>query len=357
MGWLNGKDHSAQGTVSPVPPAAEPEKALVVPYQQGNVTTTELTRFMPVMDIQQAVQRRDAIVKAMQLLMKEGVDYGKIDDKAGSRPALLQPGADKLCNLFGLVVRYRFLEKVEDWDGKEHGAEPFFYYQIATEVYRGEFLMGEGVGSCCSRESKYRYRKAERACPQCGRENIRKSRDTGWYCWAKTGGCGATFSDGDPSIEGQQAGRKLNPDICDSVNTILKIAYKRAKVSGTINATSAAEFFTQDVEDFSVSDDHIDTGGHPPNTRAAALHVAEQKLATGNVSTKAPWKNMKELAQAFEAIREAAGEVAYRSELERYGWRSFQEMRNAIDNKAPNAKEKAVEAYWHLDAVAHKGVA
>ena len=61
--------------------------------------------------------------------------------------------------------------------------------------------------------------------------------------------------------------------------------------------------------------------------------------------------------QAFQAIREAAGEVAYRDELERYGWRDFQAMRNAIDNKAPNAKEKAVEAYWHLDAIVRKGVA
>jgi hypothetical protein len=31
------------------------------------------------------------------------------------------------------------------------------------------------------------------------------------------------------------------------VNTVLKMAYKRAKVATTINATSASEFFTQDV--------------------------------------------------------------------------------------------------------------
>ena len=41
--------------------------------------------------------------------------------------------------------------------------------------------------------------------------------------------------------------------------------------------------------------------------------------------------------------------------LERYGWRDFQALRNAIDNKAPNAKEKATEAYWHLDAIALPG--
>jgi hypothetical protein len=101
----------------------------------------------------------------------------------------------------------------------------------------------------------------------------------------------------------------------------------------------------------------IDTGGHPPKTRAAAQHVAEQKIANGNVHSSTPWKNMRELAQAFQAIREKVGEVAWREELERYGWRSFQDVRNAIDNKALNAKEKAVECYRDLDLISRKELA
>jgi hypothetical protein len=97
----------------------------------------------------------------------------------------------------------------------------------------------------------------------------------------------------------------------------------------------------------------VDTGGHPLNTRAAAQYVAEQKIATGNLNAalKAPWKNMGELARAFQAMREKVGEVAWREELERYGWRSFQDLRNAIDNRSPQAKEKATECYWHLNAL------
>ena len=213
------------------------------------------------MDMEQALQRREIIIQAMQRLMREGVDYGKIPG-AGDKSALLQPGADKLCNLFGLTAQYTFLEKTEDWSGERHTGEPFFYYQVGTRVFRGEFLLGEGVGSCSSRESRYRWRKAERVCPICGKANIRKSRDGGWYCWKKTDGCGSVFPDGDRSIEGQDAGRKPNPDLADSVNTILKMAYKRAKISGTINATSAAEIFTQDIEDFPNST-HTDAVGHP----------------------------------------------------------------------------------------------
>ena len=355
MGWLNGKDHARASVLAPAPAveAANHTAALVVP-DNGNGITTELARFMPVMDIEQAIARRDLIVRAMKSLMKEGVDYGKIPGT--DKPALLQPGADKLCNLFGLTLQYDFWEKEEDWRGERHGGEPFFYYQVRARVYRGDFLLGEGVGSCSSWETKYRWRKAERTCPMCGKANIRKSREGGWYCWRKTEGCGTVFQDGDLTIEGQETGRKRNPDIFDAVNTILKMAYKRCKISGTINATSAAEFFTQDVEDFTVTDD-IDTGGHARNTQAAASYVAERKIATGNPHSKAPWKNMGELAKAFQAIREAVGETAWREELERYSWHSFQDLRNAIDNRTPNAKEKATECYWHLEAIARKEVA
>ena len=108
MGWLNGKDSARASVLSPAPAveAANHSAALVVPNNRdGN--TTELARFMPVMDIEQAVARRDVLVQAMKSLIKEGVYYGTIP--GSTKPALLQPGADKLGNLFGLTLQYEFL--------------------------------------------------------------------------------------------------------------------------------------------------------------------------------------------------------------------------------------------------------
>lgn len=357
MGWLNGKAEAPEAPhangiarVSVVAPtlATERSSALVAPDKSNS---SELARFMPVMDIEQAVARRNVIVQAMKQLMVDGVDYGKIPG-CGDKPALLQPGADKLCNLFGLVIQYQFFEKVEDWTGAQHGGEPFFYYQIGAKVYRGGFLLGEGVGTCHSWESKYRWRKAERICPVCAKENIRKSRDTGWYCWIKTGGCGATFSDGDVAIEGQQTGRKPNPDVLDNVNTITKMAYKRAKLSGTINATSASEFFTQDIEDFTPPEEQpIDIGGRPANSRAAAQYVAEQKIRTGNLTPQAPpWRTMREMTECFKSIRTDVGETAWFEELERYGWHGFADIAKAIDAKTAGIRDKVADCYWHLSA-------
>ena len=180
------------------------------------VATQEISRFMPVMAIEQALQRRQAIVDATQKLMRPGVDFGKVPGT--DRDVLLQPGADKLCNLFGLVIRFEVAKSEEDWTGERHGGTPFFFYEVRGRAYRGDFIMGEGVGSCSSWESKYRWRKAERICPRCGKANIRKSNlDGGWYCWTKTEGCGAKFLNGDASIESQETGRKANPDMPDVV--------------------------------------------------------------------------------------------------------------------------------------------
>ena len=48
-------------------------------------------------------------------------------------------------------------------------------------------------------------------------------------------------------------------------------------------------------------------------------------------------------------MREAVGAVVWREELERYGWRCYQDIRNAIDAKSPSVKENVAACYWALD--------
>src|ERR1039458_5060466 len=124
------------------------KKSTELVLRQGD-ERLEQWRFMPVMSIDKALERRQAIVQATQQLMKEGVDYGKIPG-ATDKPILLQPGADKLCNLFGLVIRYEVTKCEEDWRGADHDDIPFFFYELKGRGHRplggGEELMGGGVG-------------------------------------------------------------------------------------------------------------------------------------------------------------------------------------------------------------------
>lgn len=207
--------------------------------------------FMPIMQIDQAVDRYNTIVKVTKELLKEGTDFGKIPG-TNNKNVLLKPGAEKLSTLFGLSPAYDLTSCVEDWSGQDHKGEPFFYYKYKCTLTRHGNFMGDAEGSCNSWEVKYRYRKGERKCPDCGKPAIFKSKrpGEGFYCWTKRDGCGAKFGESDPRIVEQEVGRVPNPDVADQVNTLQKMAQKRAFLSAVLQAVNASEFFTVDLEDF-----------------------------------------------------------------------------------------------------------
>jgi hypothetical protein len=103
----------------------------------------------------------------------------------------------------------------------------------------------------------------ERTCPECGKETIKRSKfpprnqpdaQPGWYCYAKIGGCGANFAAEDIRITEQEAGQIENTEPFDLVNTLQKMAQKRALVAAVLVGTGASQFFTQDIEDMQVID-------------------------------------------------------------------------------------------------------
>jgi hypothetical protein len=224
-------------------------------YRDGEETgralvAVERARFMPAMSIESAVERYNAVTEFVSRVLRKEIDYGVIPGT--EKRTLLKPGAEKLTTFFGLSTRFELLERIEDWTGEGHGGEPFFYYLYRCRLFRGDVLIAEGDASCNSREAKYRWREAQRACPACGVAAIIKGREEyggGWVCFKKKGGCGAKYPDGDQTIESQQTGRVFNPDIADQVNTIQKMAQKRSLVGAVLLAVNASEFFTQDVED------------------------------------------------------------------------------------------------------------
>lgn len=220
----------------------------------NELTVTQQDNYLsPVVNVTTALTRYQDMKDFIEKVLHPGIDFGMIPG-TNTKAVLLKPGAEKLAAFFGLTVTYEIVEKVTDWTGKDHG-EPFFYFFYKVKLLRQGIVAGEGEGSCNSWETKYRYRKSERVCPGCGAEAIIKGKAEyggGWICFAKKGGCGAKYKDGDPEIESQQTGRVPNPDVADIVNTIQKMAQKRALVAAVLNATNASDWFTQDVEDYVV---------------------------------------------------------------------------------------------------------
>lgn len=188
-------------------------------------------------------------IKQMQLeLLVEGVDYGNVPGV--DKPSLGKPGAEKLCVAYGLAARVE--TELAVGDGK---TAPLITYHATCYLHLGSLdgaVVGVGHGTCNSWESKYRYRNADRVCPKCKKPTIIKGKAEyggGWLCFAKKGGCGAKFGDGDLAITGQQTGQVENPDPYDLANTIMKMAEKRSHVDATLRTTAASGIFTQDVED------------------------------------------------------------------------------------------------------------
>lgn len=196
------------------------------------------------MSIDNLVEQVSLIQKAMHAVMRQDEHYGVIPGT--QKPTLLKPGAEKLCLLFRLGARYDVQETFDE-DGHYSARVicTLFHIPSGNDV-------GQGPGSCTTKESRYAYRNAERVCPACGEAAIIKGKAEyggGWVCFKRKGGCGAKYPDGDELIEQQKTGKIANPDLPDVYNTVLKMASKRALVAAVLNATAASDIFTQDVED------------------------------------------------------------------------------------------------------------
>jgi len=185
----------------------------------------------------------ELIQEIMKSVMRENEHYGIIPG-CGNKPTLLQPGAQKLVMTFRLVPD----PEVTIVDLPREHRE----YQVKVKLYtQNGIFLGAGVGSCSTMEGKFRYRKADLVCPECGKETIIKGKAEfggGWLCYAKKGGCGKKWTDADNPFA-VLAVRVEHDNPADYYNTCEKMAYKRALVSATLTVTAASDIFTQDIED------------------------------------------------------------------------------------------------------------
>lgn len=205
-----------------------------------------------VMSVEQAKTQLAELQEFVKSVMVEDEDYGVIPGT--QKPTLLKPGAEKLCEIYGLAQHIEVTTRIEDWE------KGFFHYEVKATLTskRTGGLVSEGIGSCNTKEASFRWRNAQRVCPHCGQETIIKGKDEyggGWLCWKSKGGCGAKFADGAGSIENQVQGRVENDDPYTLVNNVLKRAKKRAVVDATLSATRSSSLFTQDVEDMGVAEE------------------------------------------------------------------------------------------------------
>ena len=162
------------------------------PKKKGEMMSVAQTQIAPVYAnaIASTAQHYKTMIAFVAAQMKKGIDYGTIPGT--KKPTLLKPGAEKLCRLFSLRPSYELVHFITDFD------KPIFHYHYRCTLVRQGEMVGQGDGSCNSREKKYDSQKYK---------------------------------------------------IFDLTNTIVKMAQKRALVAAVLSSCGASEFFTQDIEE------------------------------------------------------------------------------------------------------------
>lgn len=181
---------------------------------------------IPVDEAERRIRELQSFVKGQ---MAEGTDYGKIPGT--DKPTLLKPGAEKLAMIYGFAIEVEVTNRIEDW---ERG---FFAYECVCRLAnkRTGVIEAMGVGSCNSKEARYRWRFAfESELPE-GIDRARLHKVT-----RKSKRTGQPYTQY----------RLENDDPYTLVNTVLKMAKKRAVVDAVLSATRSSGLFTQDIEDF-----------------------------------------------------------------------------------------------------------
>jgi hypothetical protein len=168
---------------------------------------------------------RDAIQQLLKEVLAEGIDrdYASIPG-TGKKKTLLKPGAEKICSLFGMAGE-PIVEAIRDDEDMTYRVTVRF-----TSIASGTYL-GSGVGEASTRESKYAWRAA--VCDEEFEATDHHKRRIHW----KKG------YNGPP-----ESVKQVREDPNDKMNTVLKMAKKRAQIDGVLTITAASDTFTQDLE-------------------------------------------------------------------------------------------------------------
>lgn len=251
------------------------------------------------LSVAEVVRRSDLIQQVLKQVMVPGHHFGVIpgtESRPGEKqrpPVLLKPGAEKLCMLFRLAPSFDVRTKDLPNSHREERVTC-----TLTHIPSGT-VVAQAAGSCSTMESKYRYRNAKQKCPECDAEAIYKSKKAsqpGFYCYSKVGGCGAQFGPKDTRITNQKPGKAENPDIADQLNTVLKMAEKRALVAATLLATAASDMFVVEEEAPSAAEEdnpgEAGTDEPPPEKKQTQPQLSPQEVLARDcaaMATRVGW--------------------------------------------------------------------
>ena len=241
-------------------------KSLVAIEQQEPATI----EYVPAVAVtlEQAKDNFQRLHQVVAELMQRDVDYGVIPGTP--KPTLYKAGAEKLLQFYGLGHKAICVDKMENWE------KGFFYYQYRVEVFKTRpdgliIQVASCEGSANSKEKRYR-----------------------------------------------------NQDVYSIVNTLQKMAIKRALVGATLQATGTSGIFTQDIEDIP---ELVETENNSRPTRGARKN--------GQKATEAQVKKIYAVLNELNVTEEEQEALK-----QQFGVESFADLSKTSASKLIDALEK-----------------
>ncbi len=228
------------------------------------------------------VKEQVALIQGMlKDVMKKEVHYDVIPG-CGTKPVLLKAGAEKIMLACRLGSEPEIIREYDGFDTHFHIRARIFDIKTGNTV-----TYGVGVGA--TNESKFAWRKAVcdeefEATPETKRRiHYAEKRDQRGYK--------VRDARGNYCYEGIQQVRQ-NP--ADIINTVLKMATKRAEVDGCRKATACSDVFDQDIDEEHIA--NAVRGDEAPQDEPFAAPQQQAPAAQGaNAETLAPDKEWKRL--------------------------------------------------------------
>ncbi len=194
--------------------------------------------------LNELAEKRKLLKDFVRDQLVEGIDndYAKIPGTP--KKSLLQPGAEKLCQLFGLRPEFELVFKEIDF---ETNFVMFSYKCRIIHIQSGK-VVAENDAICNSQETKY-------------------AEKTEWTERTATS----------PAVK-----NKVPQKISDIINTVVMMCQKRAYVNATKKAVGASDFFTSDMEKKEIQKLNTSDQAHESKGNISFSVEGEKAVTTAN---------------------------------------------------------------------------
>ena len=243
------------------------------------------------MSVPQLKEQVQVIQLVLRDVMKKGTHFDALPG-CGEKPVLLKAGAEKI----GMVFRIGSEPEV---DREFDGFDTHFHIKCRMFDIRTGNTLGYGVGEGSTSESKWAWRRA--VCHEEFEAAMETRRRIHWQ--RKYRG------------EGFEAVEQVRQNPSDIINTVLKMACKRAEIDGIRKVTACSDVFDQDLDEdhirAAVGEEPAEPRYQQPQRKAATPPAENNPAPTGNVISDAQRKRLYAIGKARGLSDEEMSFICY----------------------------------------------